>query len=165
MECLTPTRAEPATCTICGRHKDHSDNWFLITENGWDDHLTVWRWHRQMAARASVHSLCSPRHVRELVVHWMTTGCLHYPFATFPMRAADASFTQAVPANDYASDPVSTYLCEVAVDREGIVRVLRENPLSLNTILQELMIVLENEIIEEPETEGEGRTSVAVRCM
>jgi len=38
------------------------------------------------------------------------------------------------------------HLGEIAVDRESMLRVLRENPLSLNTILDELIFALDREL-------------------
>ena len=77
-----PEKVNLQRCTICGNFKEEEDQtWFLMTESCWEDKLNVWKWNQAMAAREAVHSLCSPRHVRELIIHWMTTGCLHYPFA------------------------------------------------------------------------------------
>ena len=146
MECLAASLPQPGSCAICGVQKQHQETWFLITENGGEDRLSVWKWDEQLAAEARVRSLCSPRHVREIVVHWMTTGCLHYPFASAPRgfsesKLASSSFLRLADA----CAPVKARLGEISVDREGIQRVLQENPLSLNTILDELIIVLENE--------------------
>jgi hypothetical protein len=163
MERLTGLRPESATCTICGNQKANGETWFLITENGWEDRLNVWKWHRQMAIGTSAHSLCSPPHVRELVVHWMTTGCLHYPFALAPGTFKNTRLTPVpLPRINDASEPVTRHLGEIAVDHEGILRVLRENPLSLNTILDELMIVLEKELIEETEAEPDDELHFAL---
>jgi hypothetical protein len=162
MECLTAARPQSATCTICGNQKAKGETWFLISQNGWEDRLNVWRWHPQMATGTSAHSLCSPRHVRELVVHWMTTGCLHYPFA-WPGRSSHSmlQFTTPAQLTDFG-EPVTQHLGEIVVDREGILRVFRENPLSLNTILDELMIVLEKELIEETEAETDDAPHFAL---
>ena len=163
MECLTAVLLHPGTCTICGTQKRQEETWFLITENGWEDRLNVWKWDRQMAAEARVHSLCSPKHVRELVVHWMTTGCLHYPFASAPDRSSHSTLQFTTPAQlTDLGEPVTQHLGEIAVDREGILRVLRENPLSLNTILDELTIVLENQLVEDAEAEVEYEPQLAL---
>src|SRR5260370_40235549 len=63
-------------CTICGNCKEKDQTWFLIAESSREDKLNIWKWNEPMAGSATVHSPCSPRHVRELIVHWMTTGCL-----------------------------------------------------------------------------------------
>jgi hypothetical protein len=51
-----------------------------------------------------------------------------------------------------ASENLTMHLGEIAVDRESMLRVLRENPLSLNTILDELIFALDREL-EESEAE------------
>jgi len=161
MECLTAA-PHPGTCAICGVQKPQEQIWFLIIENGREDRLSVWKWDREMAADATAHSLCSPRHVRELVVHWMTTGCLHYPFASAPGRFGEAKLTfSPLPKIAHAGEPVRALLGEISVDHEGILRALNENPLSLNTILGELTIVLENELGEDGEVEAEGEPQLA----
>jgi len=143
--------------------KRREETWFLITENGWEDRLSVWKWDARMAAEAGVHSLCSPRHVRELVVHWMTTGCLHYPFASVPgiFGKVQQPFGPSQKIAD-ATQPVRPRLGELSVDREGILRVLQKNPLSLNTILDELIIVLENEQRGEVETDSDDEPHFAL---
>jgi hypothetical protein len=40
---------------------------------------------------------------------------------------------------------------EIAVDRNALSRILLENPLSLNTLLDELMMSLEPEVVESNE--------------
>jgi hypothetical protein len=163
VECLTAALPQPGTCTICGIQKNQEETWFLITENGWEDRLIVWKWDRQMAAEARVHSLCSPKHVRELVVHWMTTGCLHYPFASAPDRSSHSTLRFTTPARlTDLGEPVTQHLGEIAMDHQGILRVLGENPLSLNTILDELTIVLENQLLEDAEAEVEDEPQLVL---
>ena len=109
-----------------------------------------------------MYSVCGQRHVRELVVHWMTTGCLHYPFAEIPSSVQDKVYKPSSPAIRLGSHRVPEELGEVAVDREAVARALVENPLSLNAVLDELAIVLENESLEAPEVE-EDEPSVLYR--
>lgn len=72
----------------------------------------------------------------------MTTGCLQYPFAR-----ASVPLNSTPPAKFSDDQEASaSRLCEIAVDRKAISRALRDNPLTLNTILDELMILLESEI-------------------
>ena len=77
-------------CTICGGQRTADDRWFLVTENHWEDKLKILRWTDRLATQVGIHRVCSPPHVRELVVHWMTTGSLDYPFAGLrrPLRGA-----------------------------------------------------------------------------
>ncbi len=119
-----------------------------------------------MAGSATVHSLCSPRHVRELIVHWMTTGCLHYPFAdAYP---ALRSFRRKSASNTEVREDHTTaayQLGETQVDREAIVRTLCENALSLNVILDELMMTLEDVYTENSEADFDDALCVARREM
>jgi len=56
-------------CTICGNCKEKDQTWFLIAESSREDKLNIWKWNEPMAGSATVHSPCSPRHVRERIVH------------------------------------------------------------------------------------------------
>jgi len=152
-----PDKIDLQRCTICGSHKEEHRTWFLMTESCWEDKLNIWKWNDTMADRAAVHSLCSPRHVRELIVHWMTTGWLHYPFAQ-----AHPNLTSFRPKSrlgrkgqdDQRSSPYR--LGEIAVDRNAVSRILLEDPLSLNTLLDELMMSLEHEVVEGDELDLHG---------
>lgn len=150
-------------CSICGAVKQAEETWFLITENHWDDRLDIWRWQQPLALEAAVHSLCSPRHVRELVVHWMTTGCLAYPFASTPENRTESSVKVSASLNrEQGKRPLVEHLGELSVDRIGILRALRENPLSLNIILDELMLVLEEDTEGDSEAEFEDEPYFAL---
>lgn len=162
MEPVKIPRPNASTCTICGAEKKQSETWFLVTENEWQDRLNVWKWNPQMTVQQRVHALCSPWHVRELVVHWMATGCLDYPFA----EAAGGSERKL--KLDQAGHPrlrCSGHLAEIAVDRDGLARVLNDNPLLLNTILGELVAVLEKELPQSEEAEIEDEASFAAPFM
>jgi hypothetical protein len=84
----------------------------------------------------------------------MTTGCLHYPLAQ-----ACPSLTSIRPKSrmgrkgqeDQTSLPYR--LGEMAVDRNAVSRILVEDPLSLTTLLDELMMTLEHEVVEDTESE------------
>lgn len=159
----------PERCTICGerrksRHNTQGHVWFLMTQNQAEDKLSIWRWHQQMVGGASVHSLCSPRHVRELAVHWMTTGCLHYPFASGPrpMAGSRKNARSATLVSGLAT-PLLHQLGELAVERESLARVLQENPMSLNILLDELMTALECEGAWTAESELEDTMRIRLR--
>lgn len=136
--------AGPNGCAICGNQKRKAETWFSITENAWEDRLHIWRWNAELCVDVKVHLLCSPRHVRELIKHWMAAGSLQYPFAA--SQAPRARKSLAPRQSPALLAPTAKHLGEIAVDRGGITRALRDNPLSLNTLLDELMIVLENEV-------------------
>jgi len=154
-------------CTICGKEKEVDQTWFLITESCREEKLNIWKWNElPMAGRPTVHSLCSPRHVRKLIVHWMTTGCLHYPFAdAYPtlrsFRRKSASNTEV--REDHTT--AAYQLGEIQVDREAIVRTLCENALSLNVILDQLMMALEDVHTENSGADFDDALCVAGREM
>jgi hypothetical protein len=82
-----------AVCAICGEERLGGSTWFLVAEYRWDDKLKILHWSDYLAAYDGVEAACSTAHVRELVVHWMTTGSLRYPFCTgfVPGRIAEKS--------------------------------------------------------------------------
>lgn len=144
-------------CTICGGQRTAEDRWFLVTENTWEDKLKILRWHDGLAARYDVHRVCSPPHARELVVHWMTTGSLDYPFARTspPPLWKTRRLESRLPE---IQDLEAMRIGELAVHRESVGRALSENPQSLNVILDELLGVLRREageVASEVEAEDE----------
>ena len=69
-------------CSICGEEKTSQPGWLMLVEDIWLDRLKVLHWNERLAQREDTHCLCSPKHVQELVAHWMVTGSLSYPFAS-----------------------------------------------------------------------------------
>lgn len=144
-------------CSICGEVEPEAATWFLISENCLEDKLQILHWNQRLAERAGVHAVCCAGHVQELVVHWMTTGSLDYPFAqTRPPNAGirrSTAFLAQRPETQ-RSRPIG----ELAVDRESMRRVLTESPHSLRTILDALLKALQEpnlslgtELDSEPE--------------
>ena len=131
-------------CTICGEEPRAVPNrWFLVTENRWEDKLRILLWNDLLATRTGMHRACGAAHVQELVIHWMATGSLDYPFARdglarHPSRRwsdiwaprADVD-TRGVPA-----------VGELTVHRESMRRMLTENPAVLKSILDALQAAL-----------------------
>ena len=74
-------------CAICGEERSRNQPRFLVAENTWEDKLTILQWNEQMASRAGIQVACGIDHVEELVIHWMTTGSLDYPFARSALGA------------------------------------------------------------------------------
>src|ERR1700688_3096372 len=68
-------------CVICRQERSANQPRFLIAENTWEDKLTIMQWNDRLAARPGIQPACSIEHVEELVLHWMITGRLDYPFA------------------------------------------------------------------------------------
>ena len=144
-----------AVCRICGEQKSGGRTWFLVAEYRWEDKLKVLHWSDYLASYDGVEAACGTAHVRELVVHWMTTGSLRYPFARVlyqggrPRRKAKVlSFAKphenTIPAREIG---------ELAVHRESLERALAENPLSLDAILDALLCAMERECGREREAE------------
>jgi hypothetical protein len=131
-------------CAICAEECSGNELRFLVAESTWEDKLTILRWNEQMASRAGVQVACSINHVEELVIHWMTTGSLDYPFARTALGAA-AWRRVAMPGarvDISGAHPIG----ELAVHRESVERILAENPQSLTVILDALLDALRQEI-------------------
>lgn len=146
-------------CAICGGRRLGADRWFLVAENRWEDKLKVLQWNDRLAAHEGIQRACSAAHVEELVVHWMTTGSLDYPFARTGFgagaaRRIGAIWSAAGDVDTRGADQIS----ELAVDRESMERVLVESPHSLRTILDALLCALrretaDTEVGSEPDDE------------
>ena len=134
-------------CTICGEERSAGQVWFLVAECHWEDKLQVLEWQDQLAGRPGIYAACGADHVGELVVHWMTTGSLDYPFATVgrkPERRRQR--LGAIPPTIEEPDTRGArQIGELAVDRESVRRALKEDPEALRVILDELLHALERE--------------------
>ena len=126
-------------CAICGEANPDPTQWFLVTENHWKDQLKILEWNSLLASQYGIHMACCPSHVQELVVHWIATGSVNYPFSpTMPRNVL------AQRCNDSAKlQPVINTKCvrtigELTVHRESMRRVLSESPESLKSILDAL---------------------------
>jgi hypothetical protein len=134
-------------CTICGEERSAGQVWFLVAQSHWEDKLRVLQWEDELAEQRGIYAACSAGHVEELVVHWMTTGSLDYPFATVghkPGRRAlgPGSFLPTIEEPDTRG---ARQIGELAVDRECVRRALRDDPESLRVILDELVHALQQE--------------------
>jgi hypothetical protein len=133
-------------CTICSENKPAGQVWFLIAESHWEDKITVIEWRDDVASLKGVYPACSPAHVQELVVHWMATGSLDYPFASVAGQPRRRRRRSSNLATTQVPDLKGTkQIGELAVDRESVGRTLRDNPESLQVILDELVNVLQRE--------------------
>jgi hypothetical protein len=151
-------------CAICGEEQPANDIRFLVAENHWEDKLAILHWDEHLASREGIQVACSISHVEELVIHWMTTGSLDYPFA----RTALGSGGWRSPAGPGCRVDLSRsrQIGELAVHRESVERVLAESPQSLQVILDALQEALRLEIpgsaepISEQAEEREEETCV-----
>ncbi len=130
-------------CAICGQQKMNESGWFLLTESRWQDKITILQWHDKLASQQNVQRVCSASHAQELVVHWMTTGGLDYPFARTPDRRQDARRKKLASENGAADLRGARQIGELAIHRESIQRILRDSPHSLTAILDALLCALE----------------------
>jgi len=136
-------------CTICDREPAPGQRGFAVAQDRLGDRLSIF--HREdMTATEPVHYACSPAHAQELVIHWMITGNLDYPFAE-PIPGRRPVTQSAVPLWAW-NGSVRKFLApisELAIDREAVQRLLRENPAGLEAILEELYEALQRSI-EDP---------------
>lgn len=134
-------------CTICGEQRPSNQRWFLVSEDRWQDKLRILQWDDYLAAQDSMHCACSAAHLQQLVIHWMTTGSLDHPFARphggleLMKRPHRTGWTDRGPFGTHGPKPIG----ELSVHRESMQRVLRENPQSLQTILDALLRALQRE--------------------
>lgn len=142
-------------CAICGEERSPNQPRFLVAENTWEDKLTILQWNEQMASRTGIQVACSVDHVEELVIHWMTTGSLEYPFARSTLGVA--GWRRPALALGRVDVSGARQIGELAVHRESMERVLAENPQSLRVILDALLDALHQEITIESEPGAPGQ--------
>ena len=153
-------------CAICGAKNSTGDKWFLVAENRWEDKVTVLQWNAELADCEGVQLACSPEHVAQLVIHWMTTGSLDYPFARISLGAAKLRRLRPNwPTSGDLNTPYAEQIGELSVHREGIERVLEESPESLKPVLDALVGALHRELAPSRRParrqEGEALDSVS----
>ena len=123
-------------CAICGEANPDPTQWFLVTENHWEDKLKILEWNSLLARQHGIHLACSPSHVQELVVHWMATGSVHHPFAKTSWNSDHKKWDLA--QMRLVDTRCARTIGELTVHRESMHRVLSENPTSLKLILDAL---------------------------
>jgi len=159
-------RYEPRiqACTICGEEKSSTQVWFLVTESPCEDKLKILQWHDEVAAREGIYQACSPAHVEELVIHWMTTGSLDFPFATTATNPVRLGRRVPLASLQVMMEPDTRgarQIGELGVHRESMCRLLNESPDSLQVILDELTRALQRESssdarVETPDSVASG---------
>jgi hypothetical protein len=129
------------SCSICGDVCSPEGRWFLVAENSWEDKLKILEWNEYLVGHDGVHQACSVAHVQELVVHWMVTGSLDFPFAQ--LRGLGQRLRLRIgKADPKVFDAPPRSIGELAVHRESMQRVLSESPHSLRAILDALLAAL-----------------------
>jgi len=100
-----------------------------------------------LAKRQGIYPACCAGHVEELVIHWMTTGSLDYPFASVGHKAGRRTPGPGslLPTIEEPDTRGARQIGELAVDRDSVRRALRDDPESLRVILDELVHALDRE--------------------
>jgi hypothetical protein len=139
-------------CAICSEQRSIGQVWFLVAESHWEDKLKVLEWQDELSRRRGIYAACCGGHVEELVVHWMTTGSLDYPFATVgqKLETRKQRLRWILPTVEEPDTRGARLIGELAVDRESVRRALREDPNSLRVILDELLHALKRETAGTP---------------
>jgi len=150
-----PKGLKPGTqyCIICDQAPASGQPGFALTQNHLEDRLSIF--HREdVEATGNMRYACSPAHVQELVIHWMITGNLDYPFAESAtgLRPAVQSVAPLWEWNGNIPKALVP-IGELAIDRVAVQRLLRENPAGLEVILEELHEALEKSIEDSLDTQ------------
>lgn len=152
----------PVYCSFCLTPRKWDEEWFLLVENRWTDRLKILSWNDELAANPETHAACSAAHVQLLVIHWMTTGTLNYPFARLEAQADTSEEPRSVPVFSMKDEPDisrTKVLAELAVHRDSIDRILVEGPTSLAGLIAALKDALPGHVdvseVTEPESCGE----------
>src|SRR5215475_416381 len=129
-------------CAICGEANPDPTQWFLVTENHWEDKIKILEWNSLLAYQQGIHLACCPSHVQELVVHWMATGSVGYPFAQIGSSSPARRWNDLNKLHSVVNTTGARTIGELTVHRESMRRVLSENPESLKSILNALLEAL-----------------------
>jgi hypothetical protein len=151
-------------CAVCREPRAVPEGWFQLVENRWTDRLRILRFQDALASQPTAYSACCPAHVRELVVHWMTIGRLDIPFAQVPSGTRRIQAERSEPGESTRPESPfssSSLLGELAVHRESLTRILRENPEALSPVLETLIQALESDPCQRTH-EASGVAGVAV---
>jgi hypothetical protein len=138
------TQEKMVACAMCGERPSRRDGWFLLAESQWQDRLKILHWNDGLAAQPGIRCACSAIHVEQLVVHWMTAGSLDHPFARLPQGKHLPLKSRHRLGSEVDTSGVRM-IGELAVDRESLQRVLKENPQSLSAILEALLSAMRRE--------------------
>jgi len=133
-------------CVMCGELASARDGWFLLAESQWQDRLKILHWNDRLAAQPGIRCACSANHVEQLVVHWMTAGSLDHPFARLPQEKR-WPVKSRYRLDSEVDTSAARMIGELAVDRESLERVLKENPQALSAILEALLSAMRREAV------------------
>jgi len=119
-------------CAVCGTETNLYADWFLVVENRWLDHLSIFSWHPVLAAQKDVLGVCGQNHLKMLVTHWLTQANLEFQRGrdlVAPIPGKSRVETEPGPLS------ADCLLGELAVHRESSSRVWSGSRESLECIL------------------------------
>jgi len=116
-------------CSLCGEDGDVDNGRFTVAEAGWD-RVKIIRWSPETPATSGLSACCS-EHATRLAGQWLVTGNLISPFAR---AVLGESPMESLDSLGHAGDIV----CELAVHRDSVERLLEESPEFLDTMLKAL---------------------------
>lgn len=128
-------------CWICGRAANERS--LLIAGSRWQDRLKVLRWHAALTGYLGIRTVCSIEHAGELVTRWISVD-------------DEVESTSRQPYA-YPEHYPALQISELAVNREGLQRSLRENPRALIPLMEALIEALRTGEAAEPQFWG-GRS-------
>lgn len=133
-------------CDVCGAPRTREQGWFLLADSSGEDKLQIFQSDGESARRRNTYCACSPAHVQEMVVHWMTCGSLDVPFAALHWDdRTEVAGGSKLPWKVNPDTRGLRLVGELMIDRASVSRIIEENPESLQTILDELSDTLQRE--------------------
>jgi hypothetical protein len=133
-------------CAVCGANKSEDQSWFLLGENCGEDKLRIFYWHDELGPHKDFRPACSPPHVQELVVRWMTRGTLDHAYAKFSKQTDGIAATSDSCVESPRQAKPERLVAEIAVHRESLARALDTNLLCLAAMLDELWEALNQHV-------------------
>ena len=140
------TQVAGNVCAVCGSKKSADQTWFLLDENGWEDKLHILYWHEEPARHKDVLGACSPSHVQELVVRWMTSGTLEHSCPKLAKETGGIARKSDCSMESPQQTQPERLVAEIAVHRESLARALNTNLLCLAAMLDELWEALNHHV-------------------
>ena len=133
-------------CAICGAESFGNQRWLLIVDNRWQDKLRILHWEDHLACEAGVWPVCGTAHLQELVVHWMITGSLDYPFARDTVNPGPTRLRGVLEQLHDVEIGNARQIGELAIHRESARRILSESPECVAEILHALLSAVDPDL-------------------
>jgi len=134
---MEQTLARYLGCAVCGIDATDHAGWFLVIENHWLDRLKILSWHPALAEQHGMLSACGRRHLKEILLHWLTQGNLEYPS---PL-VIDVPVPEADKSSDFGPhrQDMGMFLGELTVHRHALTHVWTGSPQALECILNAVL--------------------------